>query len=315
MEEKRDRKKKRGGGVAAEEAQSPDRLSSHRLVFARHRSGADFTSERDLDQPGVQAAGPGADVRARGATAADTQPVPELMRLTYALQRQLLNSGAAPSLVRARFPFLFTAAGISAHFHTLTAVELRPRMRDALQAQQRPERRAEDLLSCKVQARPTEPGVQSHDHQSHSHISALLLVMSTSRREKKPSLYWHSRKRPGRSVESSVSLPVGPRIVALGDSVLDSRSWMVSLDRTVASSLNRDPVFPTFSPCFSPVSLSSTWNMKNRPVLCGDKPGRRDKVLDQNRTEPQNRRKSHAQRETVNGEWRLSSGAVRRNLV
>uniref|UniRef100_A0A8C6V2R4 Uncharacterized protein n=1 Tax=Neogobius melanostomus TaxID=47308 RepID=A0A8C6V2R4_9GOBI len=171
---------------------------------------------------------------ARGAGAAETPRVAELMALTYALQRRMINSSPVLNVaaVRAQFPFLFTKSCLNEHFRTLTGVDLLPRLREALLNKGARIRtffwsQNRDQHQTRDQTRDLWRLLEWTDtDQRQTGLSALLLVMKHFlEREEAIFVHLSSNKTMIQNIKQNLQWS--------GDSVLASRRWMVSLDRAV----------------------------------------------------------------------------------
>ncbi|XP_074541811.1 uncharacterized protein LOC141802203 [Halichoeres trimaculatus] len=173
-----------------------------------------------------------------GPTAVDRPDVDESMRLTYMYQRHMLNSCPPPSIdvIEEHWPFLFTKRGLSNHFKILTGIDVCDRAAGALQSKgkriinffqrKNPNRDIQRLLQ--------ELAESNTMLQSRTGIAAVLLLMKRFREQEDSIFLLADTNATKLSIETDMTLPATPRLIMLGNTVLDATKWMVSMEGKVA---------------------------------------------------------------------------------
>uniref|UniRef100_A0A8C2HVC6 Uncharacterized protein n=1 Tax=Cyprinus carpio TaxID=7962 RepID=A0A8C2HVC6_CYPCA len=187
-----------------------------------------------------------------GPRAGERSKVQELMKMTFIAQRHSINASPPPSIsdLQARWPFLFTKRFLCAHFKELTGIDPDIRFKDSLctkgerilcffknlQSRWGKEVRAV-LKDIDREGRDVDPG-----------LAAVLLMMAHFK-EKEESLFFLADVTTTPSdAETRLSLPSTPRLIMLGDSVLHSKKWMLSIEGKV---LFPETDLPDFSSAFA----------------------------------------------------------------
>ncbi|XP_064153364.1 uncharacterized protein zgc:113210 isoform X1 [Anguilla rostrata] len=176
-----------------------------------------------------------------GPDGASVAEVDEHMRLTYVCQRRTINGCPPPTVgeVRERWPFLFTRRWLCWHFHTLTGVDVDSRLSEALRTKGR--RIVSFFQSQKAKwSRDVQRllGEMQGDFRGTDEnlttIAAILLVMKRFK-EKEDSLFLSADATATKEdIEEQLTLPVSPRLIMLGSSLLTATRWMVSMEGKVA---------------------------------------------------------------------------------
>ncbi|XP_063325341.1 uncharacterized protein LOC134624301 [Pelmatolapia mariae] len=176
--------------------------------------------------------------RSAGPQAIETTDVNTYMSLTYIYQRHMLNSWPAPTLceVQEHWPFLFTKRGLCTHFHTLTDIEVDTRLSEALLTKGR--RILNFFQSQRLQwNKEIEHLLRECDSAKLNHnqiVTAAILLLMKYFQEKEDSIFILADAFSTKmSVEREMTLPITPRVIALGNNFMSASRWMVSLEGKV----------------------------------------------------------------------------------
>lgn len=180
-----------------------------------------------------------------GPRAAELHNVDDLMQQTYAYQRHMINSCPPPTIseIELHWPFLFTERGLCRHFQTLTGIDIRSRFNETFNA------KAKRILkyfhgqklrwSGEIQSFLSEiedDGAEANNNKTA--ISAILLLMKYFK-EKETSLFISAGEASTKmSIEKEITLPATPRLIMLGDTLLTSSKWFISIDGRVTHSID-----------------------------------------------------------------------------
>ncbi|CAI5679935.1 unnamed protein product [Oreochromis niloticus] len=176
--------------------------------------------------------------RSAGPQAIETTDVNTYMSLTYIYQRHMLNSWPAPTLceVQEHWPFLFTKRGLCTHFHTLTDIEVDTRLSEALLTKGR--RILNFFQSQRLQwNKEIEHLLRECDSAKLNHnqiATAAILLLMKYFQEKEDSIFILADAFSTKmSVEREMTLPITPRVIALGNNFMSASRWMISLEGKV----------------------------------------------------------------------------------
>uniref|UniRef100_A0A3P8P8F6 Uncharacterized protein n=1 Tax=Astatotilapia calliptera TaxID=8154 RepID=A0A3P8P8F6_ASTCA len=182
--------------------------------------------------------------RSAGPQAIETTDVNTYMSLTYIYQRHMLNSWPAPTLceVQEHWPFLFTKRGLCTHFHTLTDIEVETRLSEALLTKGR--RILNFFQSQRLQwNKEIEHLLRECDSAKLNHnqiATAAILLLMKYFQEKEDSIFILADAFSTKmSVEREMTLPITPRVIALGknsltpNNFMSASRWMISLEGKV----------------------------------------------------------------------------------
>ncbi|KAJ8342708.1 hypothetical protein SKAU_G00326360 [Synaphobranchus kaupii] len=171
-----------------------------------------------------------------GPRAAERGRVDELMKMTYATQRYAINRSPPPSIVelKEQWPFLFISRFMCAHFNTLTGVDVDTRLQDSLDS------KGKKVLHFFQSQLPrwtkdVRTVLKDIDRMGNiNHGIASLLVTIAYFKEKEDSLFLLADVTTSSAdAEDRLSLPSTPRLMALGDSVLEAQKWMLVMEGNV----------------------------------------------------------------------------------
>ncbi|XP_068506225.1 uncharacterized protein [Syngnathus scovelli] len=163
--------------------------------------------------------------------------VEDLMAITYAKQRECINTNPPPNILNVgkEWPFLFSHKFLLAHFTTLTNVDICTRLNEDLEKKGK---RLLDFFRSQItrwgkEVRAVLKEARKEDQEGTDGRSAML-VMLAHFKEQEDSLFLLAdvTTTPG-DAETQLSLPITPRIIMLGETILTAKKWMLSIERRV----------------------------------------------------------------------------------
>ncbi|XP_055043896.1 uncharacterized protein [Misgurnus anguillicaudatus] len=180
-----------------------------------------------------------------GPRAVELTNVDDLMQQTYVYQRHMINSCPPPSIseIELSWPFLFTERGLCRHFKTLTGIDIKSRFGETLNA------KAKRILNYfnsqrlrwneEIQSLLSEIDSESDGTDNNkTAISAILLMMKYFK-EKETSIFIAADATSTKmSIEKEMTLPATPRLIMLGNSLLTSSKWFISIEGRVSHSID-----------------------------------------------------------------------------
>ncbi|CAM4622537.1 unnamed protein product [Leuciscus chuanchicus] len=179
-----------------------------------------------------------------GPHSTELSDVDNLMQETYIYQRQLINSCPPPAIsdIEVEWPYLFTKRGLCNHFETLTGIDISSRLSECLigksnrivnyfQKQTLKWNAEVQALLKEIEATPAT--------NNKTAISAILTMKYF--KEKENSLFILVDETSTKmSIETEQTLPTTPRLIMLGDKLLTSSKWMVSIEGKVTHCIEEE---------------------------------------------------------------------------
>ncbi|KAL1006771.1 hypothetical protein UPYG_G00076820 [Umbra pygmaea] len=162
------------------------------------------------------------------------------MEVTYISQRHAINASPPPSMVdlKEQWPFLFIKRFLFTHFHTLTGIEVESRFGESLDVKARKILHffESQLTRWKKEVRKVIRDYHDREFEGsdvHRGLAAILVLMAFFQ-EKEDALFLLADVTTTQAdAEAQLSLPDTPRIIMLGDSILESKKWMLSIEGKV----------------------------------------------------------------------------------
>ncbi|XP_025757037.1 uncharacterized protein LOC100706817 isoform X8 [Oreochromis niloticus] len=184
-----------------------------------------------------------------GPGAVERPDVDDFMCLTYISQRQLINS--CPSLsvaeIQEQWPFLFTQKGLSNHFYKLTGIDISERLGQALITKGRRiiNYFSSQKLKWNLGIRTLIQQIESEGVLTNNKVgTAAILLMMKYYKEDEDSLFVLADETSTRmSLEAESNLPITPRLIMLGQSLMTTTCWMVSAEGRVIVELDKENTF------------------------------------------------------------------------
>ncbi|XP_077069688.1 uncharacterized protein LOC143722265 [Siphateles boraxobius] len=180
-----------------------------------------------------------------GPRASELPNVDDLMQQTYVYQRHMINSCPPPTIseIEGHWPFLFTERGLCRHFKTLTGIDIRSRFSETLVV------KAKRILNYftsqrlkwneEVQSILSEIDEDANAANSNkTAISAILLMMKYFKEKDSSVFILADETATKMSIENEMSLPATPRLIMLGDTLLTSSKWFISIEGRVTHSID-----------------------------------------------------------------------------
>ncbi|KAG1931378.1 hypothetical protein F2P79_021622 [Pimephales promelas] len=180
-----------------------------------------------------------------GPRASELPNVDDLMQQTYVYQRHMINSSPPPTIseIEGHWPFLFTERGLCRHFKTLTGIDIRSRFSETLVV------KAKRILNYftsqrlkwneEIQSLLNEIDEDANPANSNrTAISAILLMMKYFKEKDNSVFILADETATKMSIENEMSLPATPRLIMLGDTLLTSSKWFISIEGRVTHSID-----------------------------------------------------------------------------
>ncbi|XP_076149449.1 uncharacterized protein LOC143133585 [Alosa pseudoharengus] len=169
-----------------------------------------------------------------GPRAVEMPEVDISMSLTYIYQRHMINACPPPTMseMKDQWPFLFTKRGVCEHFKTLTGIDITTRLGEALMTkgkriinyfQEQHDNSIQSLLR----------GMETSNNNQTA-IGAVLLMMKHFNEKEESIFVLADTFATATSIENDMDLPITPRLIMLGNTLLTSTKWMVSMEGKVA---------------------------------------------------------------------------------
>uniref|UniRef100_A0A672J7H0 Uncharacterized protein n=1 Tax=Salarias fasciatus TaxID=181472 RepID=A0A672J7H0_SALFA len=177
-----------------------------------------------------------------GQRGADHRRVSELMTLLYEQQRRDINATPPPNMsdLQKEWPFLFVQKFLLQHFCTLTGIDIELRLRESLAA--KGSRVLKYFKSQLLKWKKEVKTVLQHLQRQMEDVDlglASILVMIAHFKEKEDSLFLLADETSTRAdAEAQLSLPSTPRLIMLGESILEAKKWMLSIEGKVVLQLS-----------------------------------------------------------------------------
>ncbi|XP_051995023.1 uncharacterized protein zgc:113210 [Xyrauchen texanus] len=185
-----------------------------------------------------------------GPRAAELPNVDDLMQQTYVYQRHMINSCPPPTIseIEVHWPFLFTERGLCRHFKTLTGIDIRSRFSETFIT------KAKRILNYfhsqklkwngEVQSLLNEiDDDTAAPNNNKTAISAILLMMNYFKEKDNALFILADETSTKMSIENELTLPATPRLIMLGDTLLTSSKWFISIEGRVTHSIDNQMDF------------------------------------------------------------------------
>ncbi|XP_048011373.1 uncharacterized protein LOC125263257 isoform X1 [Megalobrama amblycephala] len=163
--------------------------------------------------------------------------VEDLMAITYAKQREYINAKPSPSIldVGKEWPFLFSQKFLLSHFTTLTNVELYTRLNEDLDKKGK---RLLDFFSSQItkwrkEVRAVLKEAIKKDREGSDGLAAMLVMLAHFKEQEESLFLIADETTTLADAEAQLSLPITPRIIMLGETILTAKKWMLSIEGRV----------------------------------------------------------------------------------
>uniref|UniRef100_A0A671R7E1 Uncharacterized LOC107672495 n=1 Tax=Sinocyclocheilus anshuiensis TaxID=1608454 RepID=A0A671R7E1_9TELE len=179
-----------------------------------------------------------------GPKAAELPNVDDLMQQTYVYQRHMINSCPPPTIseLEGHWPFLFTERGLCRHFKILTGIDIRSRFNETLFVKSKRIlnyfSRQRLKWSEEIQSMLSEIDDANATDNNKTAMSAILLMMKYFKEKDNAVFILADENSTKTSIENEMSLPATPRLIMLGETLLTSSKWFVSIEGRVTHSLD-----------------------------------------------------------------------------
>ncbi|XP_059415527.1 uncharacterized protein zgc:113210 [Carassius carassius] len=179
-----------------------------------------------------------------GPKAAELPNVDDLMQQTYVYQRHMINSCPPPTIseIEGHWPFLFTERGLCRHFKILTGIDIRSRFNETLFDKSK---RILNYFSRQrlkwngeIQSMLSEIDDVNATDNNKIAMSAILLMMKYFKEKDNAVFILADENSTKTSIENEMSLPATPRLIMLGETLLTSSKWFVSIEGRVTHSID-----------------------------------------------------------------------------
>lgn len=172
-----------------------------------------------------------------GLKGAERGRVEDLMAITYAKQREYINAKPSPSIldVGKEWPFLFSQKFLLSHFTTLTNVELYTRLNEDMDKKGK---RLLDFFSSQItkwrkEVRAVLKEAIKKDREGSDGLAAMLVMLAHFKEQEESLFLIADETTTPADAEAQLSLPVTPRIIMLGETILTAKKWMLSIEGRV----------------------------------------------------------------------------------
>ncbi|KAM8762282.1 uncharacterized protein AB9X84_007107 isoform 2-T2 [Acanthopagrus schlegelii] len=172
-----------------------------------------------------------------GLKGAERGRVEDLMAITYAKQREYINANPSPSIldVGKEWPFLFSQKFLFSHFTTLTSVELYTRLNEDLNKKGK---RLLDFFSSQItrwkkEVRAVLKEALKKDREGTDGLAAMLVMLAYFKEQEDSLFLLADVTTTPADAEAHLSLPITPRIIMLGETILSAQKWMLSIEGRV----------------------------------------------------------------------------------
>ncbi|XP_052459453.1 uncharacterized protein LOC128018121 [Carassius gibelio] len=172
-----------------------------------------------------------------GLKGAERGRVEDLMAITYAKQREYINAKPSPSIldVGKEWPFLFSQKFLLSHFTTLTNVELYTRLNEDMDKKGK---RLLDFFSSQItkwrkEVRAVLKEAIKKDREGSDGLAAMLVMLAHFKEQEESIFLIADETTTPADAEAQLSLPVTPRIIMLGETILTAKKWMLSIEGRV----------------------------------------------------------------------------------
>ncbi|KAM9819832.1 uncharacterized protein ACBT44_009465 [Syngnathus typhle] len=163
--------------------------------------------------------------------------VGDLMAITYAKQREYINANPPPSIanVGKEWPFLFSQKFLLSHFTTLTNIDISTRLNEDLEKKSR---RVLDFFRSQItrwgnEVRALLKEAPKEDREGTDVLSAILVMLAHFKEQEDSLFLLADVTTTPADAEAQLSLPITPRIIMLGETVLTAKKWMLSIEGRV----------------------------------------------------------------------------------
>uniref|UniRef100_A0A8C1RPS7 Zgc:113210 n=2 Tax=Cyprinus carpio TaxID=7962 RepID=A0A8C1RPS7_CYPCA len=178
-----------------------------------------------------------------GPKAAELPNIDDLMQQTYVYQRHMINSCPPPTIseIEGHWPFLFTERGLCRHFKVLTGIDIRSRFNETLIDKSKRIlnyfSRQRLKWSEEIQSMLSEIDDANATDNNRIAISAILLMMKYFKEKDNAVFILADETSTKMSIENEISLPATPRLIMLGETLLTSSKWFISIEGRVTHSI------------------------------------------------------------------------------
>ncbi|XP_073705550.1 uncharacterized protein [Garra rufa] len=179
-----------------------------------------------------------------GPKAAELPNVDDLMQQTYVYQRHMINSCPPPTIseIEGHWPLLFTERGLCRHFKILTGIDIRSRFGETLLVKSK---RILNYFSRQrlkwneeIQSMLSEIDDTNATDNNRIAMSAILLMMKYFKEKDNAVFILADENSTKMSIENEISLPATPRLIMLGETLLTSSKWFISIEGRVTHSID-----------------------------------------------------------------------------
>uniref|UniRef100_A0A9J8BW19 Uncharacterized protein n=1 Tax=Cyprinus carpio carpio TaxID=630221 RepID=A0A9J8BW19_CYPCA len=173
-----------------------------------------------------------------GPHSTELSDVDNLMQETYIYQRQMINSCPPPAIsdIEVEWPYLFTKRGLCNHFEILTGIDISSRLSECLIGKSKRIVNYFQKQTLKWNAEVQALLKEIEDTPATNNktaISAILLTMKYFKEKENSLFILVDETSTEMSIETEQTLPATPRLIMLGDKLLTSSKWMVSIEGKV----------------------------------------------------------------------------------
>ncbi|XP_039646970.1 uncharacterized protein LOC120552998 [Perca fluviatilis] len=173
-----------------------------------------------------------------GPRAAERAWVEEYMIKTYASQRYTINANPPPGMdeIQEKWPFLFLKRFLCNHFATLTGIDIDARFVGCLGTKGKKILHffQSQLARWNKEVRKVLQDIEKAGCDKVNHGVACTLTTMAFFKEDVDALFLPADvTATAADINSSLSAPSTPRLIALGDSVLEANGWMLTVDGKV----------------------------------------------------------------------------------
>lgn len=206
-----------------------------------------------------------------GPRAAEWPATEKCMDVTYAYQRHMINACPPPSIsdLKDQWPILFTYRGLCSHFKTLTGIEIRDRLGEALK------NKGNRIITFFQKQSFSQPNIRGllneiddsfSAGQKQAGIAAVLLMMKHFLEKEESIFILADACATSTSIERDMDIPITPRLIMLGDTLRTSTRWMLTIEGKVACVLEEHL---SFSDALSAIfSVFYVFNIEYQEPAC-----------------------------------------------
>lgn len=172
-----------------------------------------------------------------GLRGAERGRVGDLMAITYVKQREFINTNSSPSLldVDKEWPFLFTQKFLLSHFTTLTNIDINARLNEDLDKKGKRilEFFGGQIKRWRKELRAVLKEALKKERDGTDGLAAILVMLAHFKEQEESLFLLADVTTTPADAEAQLSLPITPRIIGLGETILTSKKWMLSIEGRV----------------------------------------------------------------------------------